>query len=164
MKLPLLILILTFTIANTAYEITSRSYNGINIGMTAEQALERLSDYVSTKQYSDDGSCYYLSPANGQPGANIMIIDGKVGRFDVYEESQQVKTAKGIGIGSTKKSVLAVYPDLLATEHEYLGSAGEYLTINQEDGFAIIFETYKDVVTSFRMGKFPAVGYIEGCS
>lgn len=165
MKVILFILLVLTPQLYSASELTAKSYQKVKIGMTGKEAKAIMKAYESSEgHHYEDDSCYYLTPKEDQPGANIMVLDGLVARFDVYEKEQDVKTTKGIGIGSTKKDVLIAYPDLVASEHEYLGSSGEYLTIKQGEDHAIIFETYKDVVTSFRLGKFPAVGYIEGCS
>ena len=165
MKVFLGLIIASISLNLLAAELTSRAYKKVTIGMSPEQALSILTEYQSGKgKYGVEDSCYYLSPKDEQAGVSIMVLNGKVARFDVWKQGDNTKTTKGIGIGSTREQVVAAYPNLTSGEHEYLGDAGENLIVTQADGYGIIFEIYQNLVTNFRLGKYPAVGFIEGCS
>jgi hypothetical protein len=148
----------------SASELTANAYGSVEIGMEAEEALKHLEGYGFDKElYDEPVSCYYLTPPPEVPGVYFMINDGKVSRFDIDRNSLDVKTDRGVGVGSMKSEVLGAYPDLKTSPHPYWDPEGEYLEITLPNGYGIIFETYHDVVTSYRLGKYPALGYIEGC-
>lgn len=148
-----------------ASSLTDNSYQGVYIGDPAEEALKKLESYrVYKDEFTDELGCYYLSPVDYQPGAHYMIMEGKVVRIDVDDEASQINTDKGLGIGSTKQEVLSAYKNVKISPHPYASPEGDYLEIKLDNGNGIIFETYQDVVTRFRLGSYPAVKYIEGCS
>ena len=92
-----------------------------------------------------------------------MVVEEKVSRFDIDDQELKIETEAGVGIGSTKKEVLKAYPEIKVSPHPYIAPEGEYLEVKLPNGNGIIFETDHDIVTSFRLGSYPALGYIEGC-
>jgi len=160
----LVVLLLLFSASALANTLTEYSFGKIVIGMKPEEALKILKGYSSDKlNYEESYSCYYLAPKNNSKAVYVMVESGIVSRFDVMHKELNVKTSRGIGIGSNKLSVLKAYPNTIASPHRYIGPGGEYLEVELKNGNRIIFETDKDIVTSFRLGSNPAVGYIEGC-
>jgi hypothetical protein len=154
----LLIFLSSIVSANT---MTTSSYKNITIGMSPSKALEISKDYAADLQGNPD--CYYLYSKTDDADANFMVFEGKVERIDIEYKSANISTVKGIGIGATKKQVLAAYSTVLVSPHPYLSSRGEYLEVKLANGNGIIFETEQDIVTSFRLGSYPAILYIEGC-
>jgi len=144
--------------------IKNGSYRGIKIGISAPEASKILKSLESTEHPDErDSSCYYLqTPDKQDKGLAFMIVDGLVARIDVYE-NKKVSTEKGIRIGSTKADVMASYKNVRVSPHPYLGGAGEYLEAKLTEKIGIIFETEKDIVSSFRLGD-DSIHFIEGCS
>lgn len=145
-----------------ASSLTDNSFLGVAIGESATSALAKLQGYGEAKLDADD-ECYYLLPKDEKPNASFMVLDGVIARIDVYEPRAQIYTKEGIGIGSKKEEVLAKYKNSKASPHPYTAPEGEYLTVKLANDLGIIFETDGEEVTSFRLGSFPAVEFIEGC-
>lgn len=160
-------LTLIFLLTQLAHgkSLSNQAYGPISIGMAAKQALQYLEGYQSTQGlYDDESDCYYLSPVDGEIGVHYMVIDDYIARFDIDDESPHIKTAKDIGVGSSKTEVLKAYPNTQISPHPYMAPDGEYLEVRLSNGNGIIFETDHDVVTSFRLGSYPTESYTEGCS
>ena len=144
--------------------VTDDSYSNVRIGDSPKVALQKLTGYISTIEQYDNELCYYLIPENDEAGALFMIANGVVARIDVYDEVPIIKTYTGLGIGSTKLDILSKYKNVEISPHPYTGPEGEYLEVKLQNGNGLIFETENDIVTSFRLGSYPAVQFIEGCS
>ncbi len=157
------ILLSIIVISGVADALSQDSFAGIKIGTSAPEALEILKGYESDAAQYDSEACYYLVPKDNKPGAAFMIVDGVVARIDIYSIESGITTNEGIGIGSKKSEVIAKYLDVKVSPHPYIDPDGEYLEVKLKNGYGIIFETEHDVVTSFRLGSYPAIEYIEGC-
>lgn len=140
--------------------LTEDSFNGVKIGESSSAALKKLPGYIEEK-FEESGECYYLSGPESNSTASFMVVSGVVSRIDVYNEN--IQTSKGIAIGSNKSDVLKIYKNVNAWPHPYDAPEGEYLEVKLSNGLGIIFETHKDVITSFRLGSYPAVELKEGC-
>lgn len=163
MKLfSILLLLISFQVQSES--LTNDSFKGVKIGITASDALKIFKSLKSTAHPEEsDSSCYYLESTDKQyKDIAFMIIDGRVARIDVFQ-NKNISTAKGIHIGSTKSDVLAKYKQVEVSPHPYLGGAGEYLEAKLTEKIGIIFETEKDIVSSFRLGD-DSIHFIEGCS
>ncbi|GAB2690600.1 hypothetical protein [Aliiglaciecola aliphaticivorans] len=164
MRITLLICLLMSQVA-FANHFTLDEYAGVKLGSHGDKALELLKNYHPEKSsYDEAQSCFYLIPPADFDGAYIMVLDGTVERFEVDEQSSKITTQEGIGIGSSKADVVGAYKDVKVSVHPYLGEAGEYLEVTLDNGNGLIFETYQDKVSSFRLGRYPAVLFIEGCA
>lgn len=109
--------------------------------------------------------CHYLA-VDGQPGVAFMIIDGRIARVDVRRHAT-VQTAEGAGIGDTEARIHALYPGRVEVQpHKY--AEGHYLIVTPaapaDSAYRLIFETDGKRVTTFRTGRLPEVGWVEGCS
>tara|TARA_R110002050_G_scaffold9504_1_gene33052 strand:+ start:197138 stop:197623 length:486 start_codon:yes stop_codon:yes gene_type:complete len=159
---PFLIVVL---IMFTGCASKAHAFNELLIGTQADKVRVLLPHYTDDKQsYSDVSDCYYLQPKNDKAGPYIMIINDMVVRFDVVDKTPKILTEEGVGIGSTKQEVLKAYPQALLSPHPYLGQAGEYIEVTLPSGKGLIFETEFDVVAQYRLGRYPEIQYIEGCS
>ncbi|WP_306522759.1 hypothetical protein [Rheinheimera sp.] len=144
-----------------AESLTESAFKDIKIGMSANQASKALKEYESGRINSEDVSCYYLSPSKDENLPHFMIESNSVVRIDVF--SNTVTTKDGITIGSSKNEIMTIYKNVKISPHPYNFQTGEYLEIHLSNGYGIIFETENDIVTSYRLGRYPAVSYIEGC-
>jgi len=156
-----LTLVILFSFTTQAGSLTDSSFENINIGMSAQKAITLLKEYESGKLNSEDISCYYLSPSKDKNLPHFMIESNSVVRIEVL--SNAVTTKDGITIGSSKHQVMAVYKKVKVSPHPYNFKTGEYLEVKLSNGYGIIFETDNNIVTSFRLGSYPAISYIEGC-
>lgn len=145
-------------------ELAEQTLTGVYLGMPVNSVLQKLPHYTSpVESNTAPAECYYLTSNQPSTGVKIMIFDGKVIRFDVGKTSN-FTTRLGAGIGTTTKAILTAYPNATKQAHPYLGNAGEYLTVKLPSGNAIIFETEFNTVSQFRLGLYPEVEFIEGCS
>jgi hypothetical protein len=109
--------------------------------------------------------CYHVA-VDARPGVAFMIVDGRIARLDVRQPAS-VKTAEGAGIGDTEARIQELYPGRVEVQpHKY--SKGHYLIVTPEapadSAYRMIFETDGTRVTTYRTGRLPAVGWVEGCS
>jgi hypothetical protein len=155
--------------------LTVEGFGPVKIGMTRVQAESALGVKLNMQflEESDPNACGTGARADGKnPDVFYMVEQGKIVRIDVSkldegpQSSPPVRTAKGIGLGSSEAAVKAAYGSLVKVEpHPYLEEAGHYLVVKSADGKSgIIFETDTKSVIGFRAGAYPAVAYIEGCA
>ena len=100
-----------------------------------------------------------------------MMDKNRIVRIDVLDLSGDQNTTdvvsdKGVGIGALEKDVIALYgADIEIRPHLYVSPGGHYLRVQSPDGSsALLFETEDGKVTSFRAGLIPQVDYKERCS
>ncbi len=137
----------------------------IRAGMTLDEAAAALGEPIHV-DYADFGNCDYATPAALPDGVSLMIIADTVERVDVIDPSA-VRTAAGAGIGDLESSVVASYGSAATVEpHKYTGPEGHYVVVAPpgDSVHRIIFETDGDTVTMYRVGRMPAVRYVEGCA
>jgi hypothetical protein len=113
----------------------------------------------------EDPSCYFVSPEGGPEGVGFMVYERRIARVDIDEGP--ISTRSGARIGSTEEEIKALFPGQIeVSPHEYV--EGHYLELIPRDPdeaeYRVVFETDGKVVTRYRAGKLPAVGFIEGCS
>jgi hypothetical protein len=92
-----------------------------------------------------------------------MVEDGKIVRVDIRDSS--VATPRGARVGMDEDSVRALYGGRLRIKpHLYVD--GHYLIyVGQADTLhRLVLETNEGRVLAWRMGLYPAVEYVEGCS
>lgn len=109
-------------------------------------------------------TCRLLSSPK-YPGVYAIAEGGKVRRITVSEKSD-VRTAEGIGSGSTRAQVDGAFPGLRETPHHYV-EGGKYLTAPgaEKGDVAVRFELdAAGKVTAMHTGTMPVLGYVEGCA
>ena len=113
-----------------------------------------------------DQACFHLWPA-GQAAPSdlaLMFVDGRFVRYSV--ESGRTVAPGGGHRGLAAADIQRKYPGPVArSPHKYV-DGGEYLRVDAPRGDAVlVFETGVDGrVTGWRVGRPPAVDYVEGCS
>ena len=145
---------------NSKNIVTYDSIGQVKTGMTVAEASKVFGMPFTT---IDEGSCRYFRVKGDFKDVAFMVTDGTIARFDISEPG--FATAKGAKVGDSEEKVKNLYKESYKVSgHPYV-EAGHYITINSENGKnGIIFETDGKVVTEFRAGRFPEVGFIEGCS
>lgn len=137
----------------------------IRAGMSLAEASAALGEPVQV-QYADFENCDYATPSALPDGVSLMVISDTVERVDVVDPSA-VRTAAGVGIGDVETSVVATYGSAATVEpHKYTGPEGHYVVVAPpgDSLHRIIFETDGNAVTLYRVGRMPAVEYVEGCA
>jgi hypothetical protein len=153
--------------------LAMEGYGPVKIGMTLAQAEEALGAKLNMYYLEEDPTaCGTGNRADGK-NADVyyMVEDGAVRRVEIVTldtgtpTSPPVRTAKGIGLGSTEAEVKAAYPGVKVEPHPYLEDAGHTMIVKSADGkSAFIFDTDTKRVIAMRAGAYPQVGYIEGCA
>jgi hypothetical protein len=131
-------------------------------------ALETLLVQKLPPAYQIRSECAVLSTKRMEAvGVSMMIENGRVTRFTVEytpKGPSPVKTAAGIGLGSSEDEVKQAYGDRVVVKPNKYDPSWHYLIVDEPDHqLAIIFETNGRKVTSMRAGEYPSVGYTEGC-
>ena len=73
-------------------------------------------------------------------------------------------TPEGIHIGSSEAAAKAAYGKRLISEPHKYDLKGHYLNVISPQGNGYVFETNGSIVTRIRVGKLPALNYVEGCA
>lgn len=110
--------------------------------------------------------CRYLVPEapHADMGVAFMVEGGRFVRIDITDP--RVRATGGGHIGMDKAALLGRYPGATVSPHHY-DDAGWYVEVADPRGgeTALVFETdAQGVVTVWRVGARPQVGYVEGCA
>ena len=136
----------------------------VKIGATATEVASALGEPLPPPKVAEV-SCRYMRPTTLPPGVGIMLVNDSVARIDI--DSAGVQTSEGAGVGEDETRIVEIYRDRVAvTPHKYTGPTGHYLTVSPPGDTLrrIIFETDGHRVTKYRVGRRPAVEWVEGCS
>lgn len=143
--------------------LSENGFGPIQIGMTEEEA--EAASHVELRQQdggsNDPFACSFLIP-RGLSRVSFMTSGGRIVRTAVW--ARGIATSRGIRVGDSERKVLRRYgrSRIRVTRHAYV--RGHYLTYRPRGGTrAIVFETNRGKVQSFRGGRLPEVSYIEGC-
>lgn len=137
---------------------SAQGVGAVRVGMTRAQAEAVLSAPLE----GDPGAngCVYLRSSALPEGVRLMGIGGLIVRVDITAPG--VPTAAGVEVGAFAREVHAAYgPGVTVSPHKY--TDGQYLTIAR-NGQAVVFETDREWVTRYRVGRVPEVEWVEGCS
>ncbi len=161
---------------SVAHQILTPSGLGpVRIGMTVREAERALDMVFYEKQPGEPEGCWYTRRKDDASfWIRYMVQDATIVRIDVnpieveirVHFAPPVRTAKGVTIDSTEKSILRKYgSSLKISEHPYMEERGHYLEVASPDGkTGILFETLDGKVDTFRAGTLEAIRLSEGCS
>lgn len=150
--------------ASSSWFVTARGLGPVRAGMSLSHLSATLGQSAQVTYPAGTRCTYFRSPAL-PAGVALMINDDTVGRVDVRERG--VRTAEGVQVGDTERSVTERYAGRVrTTPHKYTGPTGHYLTVRSpsDAGYLIVFETDGSRVTTYRAGRTPEVEQVEGCS
>ncbi len=149
-------------------KITTGGLGPVRIGMSVAEATKAAGRVILTPTAGATAAspdCAF-AVVDGLPGVAFMVNNGVIRRVDIDEGT--ISTSSGAHIGSTEQEIKDLFPGIITvSDHAYV-EGGHYLTLtptaeNLKDD-RVVFETDGQVVTSYRAGKVPEVGYIEGCA
>jgi|SRR5215471_4747075 len=134
----------------------------VHVGMSFED-LRREVGEVELDDKSGQMSCNFAHLPGNRWDISWMLIEGRVARTDVG--GHDFATASGARVGDSEARVLSLYKGRVTVgPHTYV-EKGHYLIVESKDGKSLlVFETDGSRVTSYRAGRAPEAGFIEGCS
>lgn len=152
--------------AAAAPVLTPTGFGPLRIGMTdaeARAAVGAANIEADTGTEISD-SCTEIKLKGAYPGVYLMINDGRLSRITLYDDPT-FKTDKGIGIGARPADVMAAYPGIVSTPHEYENPPAVYLTLwTKPEKEGTRFEiNHEGVVGSIHAGD-ETIQYVEGCA
>ncbi len=144
------------------YVVTYDSFGKVKVGMTVSKASKALGiPFVRGAGY--EGDCYYASPKRGFKNVAFMMNGQRIARIDI--DGKEYATDRGAKVGDTEAKIKRLYKGMYkVSPHKYIVHA-YYIEVEMKgEKYSIIFEIDGKRVTRFRAGRFPEVGYVEGCS
>ena len=141
-------------------------YGDLAFGMDEADARKAWGGELNSYEFEDKKSCFHLWPKGQKNSAQLafMFVDGKFAR---YSSESPVLLAPGGGrIGMTGADIDKLYSGRIERQpHKY--TDGEYLRIKNGEN-VLIFETDAKgdagKVGEWRVGRTPAIDYVEGCA
>ncbi len=143
--------------------LTADSAGPLKIGMTLSEASQTLGTKLDIDPSDPDAiGCSELDVPH-MPGMGMMFENKRLTRIEVFKPSH-LRTASGIGIGSTEAEVKAKYTPIDDQPQAYVDLPAKNLTWwAKKDVSGIRFETdLKGHVNAIFAGT-NAITYIEGC-
>ncbi len=166
-------LIETTTTTNTTLPpsevfVTTGGLGSVRVGQTVEQAEEASGLTLTPEADPISDDCFFVTVADDPvyAGVAFMVYENAIGRVDVGPPSP-ITTRSGAGIGTTVEQLNALFPGQIEDASEFVvdGTAVMFVPRDEADAqFRVIFVTEGDVVTGFRSGVLPPVGFGEGCA
>jgi hypothetical protein len=147
--------------APAAPVLTAQGYDTIRIGAKPGAAAGYA--LAPAGGSAADACRIFLSPR--VPGLAVMVEQGVVTRLTARAGATEVRTERGIGVGSTEAEVRAAYRTLGETPHKYEAAPAKNLVWGEEGvPEALRFEIGTDGrVAQLHAGASPALMYVEAC-
>jgi hypothetical protein len=149
------------TASLSAGRVTFSAVPPLRIGMSASEARRALGLPLSPAKNAPE-SCRYLD-TKGKSHAFVMLENDTIVRFDIRDSS--LVTAAGARVGDSEARIRSLYRGQVTEQpHKYV-QGGHYLVVAtpSDTALRLVFETEGARVTRFRVGRRPAVEYVEGC-
>lgn len=144
---------------SSSFRISAIGFGPVKPGMTVKQAAKALGTKL-VAEGAPEGGCTYVNARAGLADLFFMVMDGRIARVDT--DSRAYRTQEGARVGDTETRIKLLYRGRYKIEpHKYVD--GHYIIVGDRKR-AVIFETDGKNVTMIRAGRYPEVGWIEGCS
>ena len=112
-----------------------------------------------------DSDCRYAK-SSSYPNVLIMVKNSKIVRLDFEDIASVIQQTPFAELQNTELSIKELtekFSHFEINEHEY--ETGFYLVVRSEDKKSgMVAEYVNKKITAFRIGFFPHVSYVEGCS
>lgn len=144
--------------------LTPEGWGEIRVGMAEAELSRRLHIAIPPDDDVNSHSCRTIPYHTGRGDMTIMTEEGRVSRLSVYE-AEGMRTANGLGVGSSARQVLKVYGVRAKLEpHAYESPPARYITVwSQQTRRGMRFEIGANhQVTAVHVGA-GAIRYVEGC-
>jgi len=136
---------------------------GVRVGMTLAELGRKGVKLMKDEDPDPEGSCGYAR-LEGADGPAFMLDGETVVRIDV--SAPNMPTLENVAVGmSESEAVRRLKGHVEIEPHPYTGPEGHYLVVHEPKAIlGLILETDGKRVESYRIGRWDAVQYIEGCS
>lgn len=137
----------------------------LSIGSTYAEAAAALGQPLKVSDdLGTDGECVGVSLEGGPEGLFALGGSGLIRSVEIG--NPDIRTADGLGIGSTEDEVSSAFDGRIdATPHVYR-EGGQYLTYTSPDspGHQFVFDTEAGQVFYYRIGEQGWANAVEGCA
>lgn len=145
--------------------LTVTGYGPLRIGMSSDEAATATNGTLNVPVSTMADQCDYAAWSDAPRGMTVMFNGGTLVRIDVSEPG--IPTPEGLEVGATLARADSVYGAVaIRSPHKY--AEGEYLVVRPlapaDTIHRLVLEVTGGQVTAYRIGVFPAVEYVEGCS
>ncbi|MDR3528352.1 MAG: hypothetical protein P4L57_13850 [Rhizomicrobium sp.] len=144
-------------------------YANIKIGMTPDQLERAVRQKLTFNPFANHGCSLFTTPQMELVGLSF-VVDRKilvrinVDYFSASSKPRSIKTAAGVGLGSSEEELLSAYGSAAVVKPNPGDPSWHTVTIESPDhSNGLIFETDGKKVTSMRAGSYPAITLINGC-
>lgn len=149
-----------------AWVLSADGFGPIRIGMTPDEASAAYGHAFIGDGVSEPGAtCETFVPADHAPheGLRLLARDGRISRISDHG-SASVRTAEGIGVGSTGEAVRDAYPAAARRTAPYIGEpAYELIAWRVPEQSGVLFSIGLDGVVSTVHAGDATILWIEGC-
>ncbi len=150
-------------ISTAGWTVSPTGIGSVRAEMTLAQAGRQLGTQLALPPAA--GRCAYVQRVAGLDSLALMVVDGRIARFDIT--GGRIATVEGARVGDHQDRIDSLYAGRVEVQpHKY--TAGNYLVVrpmDRADGdYRIVFETDGERVTQYRAGRLPEVSWVEGCS
>lgn len=145
--------------ASDAWVLSEKGYGPLHTGMSKSDLKRRVG---ATAEEGQVGACEQIDLVD-HPGVVVMFEQGKLARVTIHDSD--IKTDRGIGLGSEEAVVRAAYAPLQVEPHAYSDPPAAYLTywrVPTRQG--IRFETDEARKVSVIHVGDDSIRLVEGCS
>ena len=145
--------------ASDAWVLSERGYGPLHTGMSKSDLKRRVGAIVEEGRV---GACEQIDLVD-HPGVVVMFEQDKLTRVTVHD--RDIKTDRGIGLGSNEAAVEAAYAPLQVEPHAYSDPPAAYLTYWQVPSRqGVRFETDEARKVSVIHVGDASITLVEGCS
>lgn len=155
--------------ANPDTDLSADGVGNIKIGMPID-ALERIvHGKLPYNEYANHGCAVVSTKALEPWGLSFMIEDNHLTRINVdyYDNNTEptaIKTAAGIGLGSSEADITKAYAGRVRVKPNSQDPTWHTLYVDEPDHTrGMVFETNGKTVKSLRVGQYPSIESQTGC-
>ncbi|MBG54039.1 MAG: hypothetical protein CML99_16735 [Rhodobiaceae bacterium] len=134
--------------------LTKAGFGTIRINETLAADIPRIQE--------ETYGCTYARAETDNGPVFIMTIDGKVARIELGEKGATLEN--GLGIGSLEDEIIAAFGDKAVVEPNKYDEQGTDYQITLSESAGLIFNVSEGKVQAFRVGRYPELEWVEGCS
>jgi len=149
--------------------LSAEGYGALKIGMNDEQAERALHEKLTYNPFTNRGCSLFTMPQFEAVGLSFVMDHKKLVRinvdyFSASSKPRAIKTAAGIGLGSSEEELLKAYGSAADVKPNPGDPTWHTITVDSSDHTGgLVFETDGSKVTSMRGGAFPSIALLNGC-
>ncbi len=148
---------------------SANGYGDVRIGMKVEQMERVLHQKLPYNPFDNHGCSLFTTPQMELIGLSFVmdhkeLVRINVDYFSASSQPRAIKTADGIGLGSSEEELLTAYGAAAAVTPNSGDPTWHTVTVDSADhGGGLIFETDSKTIKSMRGGSYPAIALPSGC-